>query len=73
MNSKHKSFDSVEMMRAIRDKMSREIDGMTGEQVLNWYKSRQFNDPRLEAMRARCYDNVGHRSGHGERMPQVNE
>ena len=36
-----KSFDSVKMMRDIRDRIDKELKGMTSEEVLKYYEERR--------------------------------
>jgi hypothetical protein len=50
MSRTEKRFDSVAMMRSIRDKISAEIDGMTLEQELNWLASQDVQDPFLKRL-----------------------
>ena len=49
-----KKFDAVAMMRAIRDKVSSEIDGMTLEEELAWLASQKISDPFLRRLRDRA-------------------
>jgi hypothetical protein len=49
-----KKFDAVAMMRAIRDKISSEIDGMTLEEELAWLASQKISDPFLRRLRDRA-------------------
>jgi len=56
MSSTEKKFDAVAMMRAARDKMSAEIEGMTLEEELKWLASQEIKDPflkRLERLKER--------------------
>ena len=53
MNNAEKKFDAVAMMRAARDKISAEIEGMTLEEELNWLASQQLRDPFLKRLRDR--------------------
>jgi len=54
MSRTEKSFDSVAMMRSIRDKISAEIEGMTLEQELEWLASQELPDPFLRRLRDRA-------------------
>ena len=36
-----KSFDAVKIMRSIRDKVDRELEGMTSQEVLAYYRERR--------------------------------
>lgn len=50
MSKIDKSFDSVAMMRSIRDKISSEIEGMTSEEEMNWLASQEIQDPFLRRL-----------------------
>lgn len=54
MNSNEKKFDAVAMMRAIRDSVSAEIEGMTLEEELEWLAAQRLEDPLLERLRDRA-------------------
>jgi N-acetylglucosamine kinase-like BadF-type ATPase len=47
-----KSFDCVEMMREIRDQISREIEHMDHDQLQAWLRSREYTDPTLKRFAA---------------------
>ena len=49
-----KRFDSVAMMRSIRDKISLEIEGMTLEEELRWLQTQELEDPFLRRLRDRA-------------------
>ena len=53
MNDTEKKFDAVAMMRAARDKISAEIDGMTLEEELRWFASQKLEDSFLQRLRDR--------------------
>jgi hypothetical protein len=53
MGEAKKPFDSVAMMRSIRDKISGEIQGMTLEEELQWLASQDLRDPFLKRLRDR--------------------
>jgi hypothetical protein len=67
MNQK-KKFDAVKTMRRIRDKMSKEIEGMSFKEQQNWLYKNKLNDPYLEqlmqkaAQQRNATDRVEHRS-----------
>ena len=42
-----KPFDCVAMMREIRDRLSREIEGMDHDELQAWFRSREYSDPTL--------------------------
>ena len=54
MKNKKKKFDSVEMMRSIRAKLSVQIEGMTREDELDWLASQELKDPFLERLRRKA-------------------
>jgi hypothetical protein len=54
MSKTKKEFDAVAMMREARDKISREIEGMTLEQELQWLASQELQDPLLRRLRERA-------------------
>lgn len=54
MSNTKKPFDSVEMMRSIRDSISSKIEGMTLEEELEWLASQPLNDPLLERLRKKA-------------------
>ncbi len=45
-----KIFDTVQMMRTIRDSLSSEIEGMTLEEERRWLASQEFEDPLLQRL-----------------------
>ncbi|MFL6259968.1 MAG: hypothetical protein ACJ76Y_09675 [Thermoanaerobaculia bacterium] len=51
MSKTEKSFDAVAMMRAARDRISAEIEGMTLEEELKWLASQDLQDPFLKRLR----------------------
>ncbi len=50
MNNVPKKFDSVQMMRSIRDSISSEIENMTLEEERQWFASQAFEDPFLQRL-----------------------
>jgi len=54
MNRTEKQFDAVEMMRAIRNKLSEQIEGMTLEEELAWLASQDLKDPFLNRLREKA-------------------
>jgi hypothetical protein len=54
MSKTEKKFDAVAMMRAARDRISAEIEGMTLEEELAWLASREIQDPFLKRLRDRA-------------------
>ena len=54
MSRTEKNFDAVAMMRAARDKISAEIEGMTLEEELKWLASQPLQDPFLRRLRDRA-------------------
>lgn len=54
MSSSEKTFDAVAMMRAIRDRISAETEGMTLQEELEWLASQELDDPFLNRLRDRA-------------------
>ncbi len=54
MSKTEERFDAVAMMRAARDKISAEIEGMTLEEELKWLASQEVEDPFLKRLRDRA-------------------
>ena len=54
MNKRKKTFDAVAIMRAARDKISAEIEGMTLQEELEWLSSQEIEDPVLKRLRDRA-------------------
>ena len=54
MSKTEKKFDAVALMRAARDKISAEIEGMTLEEELKWLASQELDDPFLRRLRDRA-------------------
>jgi len=54
MSKAEKGFDAVAMMRAARDRISSEIEGMTLEEELEWLASQEVDDPFLKRLRNRA-------------------
>ena len=48
-----KNFDCVKFMREARGRIDAATAGMTDEERLHWYKSREYTDPRLAKMAGR--------------------
>ena len=63
MSKVDKKFDAVAMMRAARDKISAEIEGMTLEEELRWLASQQLDDPFLRRLRERAAQQAGPAAG----------
>lgn len=51
MPDTQKRFDSVEMMRSLRDDLSNKIEYMTYKEERDWLDSQPLNDPLLERLR----------------------
>ena len=54
MSKTAKKFDAVAMMRAARERISAEIEGMTLEEELKWLASQEIDDPFLKRLRDRA-------------------
>ena len=48
--SSTKTFDAVQMTRAIRDEISAKIATMSVEEENRWLRSVKFSDPRLQRL-----------------------
>ena len=48
--SRSKSFDCVQTMRQIRDRLSKEIAGMNHEEMIRWLRSQRYSDPFLQRL-----------------------
>ena len=48
--SRSKSFDCVQTMRRIRDRLSNEIAGMNHEEIIRWLRSQRYSDPFLQRL-----------------------
>ena len=46
--SRSKSFDCVQTMRHIRDRLSKDIAGMNHEELIRWLRSQRYSDPFLQ-------------------------
>ena len=51
-----KEFDCVQFMRDARARIDAETAGMTDEERLEWYRSREYTDPWLAQMAQRIRD-----------------
>jgi hypothetical protein len=67
MNKAEKSFDAVAMMRAARDRISAEIEGMTLQEELKWLASQDLHDPLLRRLRDRAVQHTGATGGASRR------
>ena len=50
---KKKKFDCVEFMRQARARITAETADMTADERIEWFNSKRYSDPVLEAMAAR--------------------
>jgi hypothetical protein len=48
-----KTFDAVEMMRSIRDRLAAQIDGMRLDDERRWLRSPELSDPLLRRLMER--------------------
>jgi hypothetical protein len=60
-NASIKTFDTVEMVRAVRDELSARIATMSSDEENRWLRSTEFSDPTLRhlmklAARERSFD-----------------
>ena len=49
-NAPTKTFDAVQMTRAVRDDISSKIATMSVDEENRWIRSTQFSDPRLQRL-----------------------
>lgn len=54
MSNIKKTFDAVEMMRAIRDEISSKIQDMSLEEELEWLAKQEIEDPFLRRLREKA-------------------
>ena len=59
---KKKKFDSVEFMRQARARITAETEDMTADERIEWFNSRRYSDPVLEAMAARIRKSAQNRA-----------
>lgn len=45
-----KTFDCVQSMRQIRDKISAEIANMSHDDLVRWLRGHQYSDPTLQGL-----------------------
>ncbi|HVQ77685.1 MAG TPA: hypothetical protein VMT79_19355 [Candidatus Binatia bacterium] len=67
MSKTEKKFDAVALMRAARDRISAEIEGMTLEEELRWLASPELYDPFLIRLRQRAAQQADPAAGAGRR------
>ena len=53
-SARQKAFDAVQLMRSVRDEISRETQDMTVAEELRWLESTQFDDPTLARLAQRA-------------------
>lgn len=49
-NSPSKTFDCVQSMRHIRDRLSAEIADMSYDELAHWLRAHQYSDPFLQRL-----------------------
>ena len=49
-----KTFDCVQSMRQIRDRLSAEIAGMNHDEMVRWLRAHQYTDPMLQRLAERA-------------------
>ncbi len=49
-NTSTKTFDTVHMVRAVRDEVSATIATMSAEEENRWLRSTEFSDPKLRRL-----------------------
>jgi len=50
IESSSKTFDCVQSMREIRDKLSAEIEGMNYDELVQWLRGHRYEDPVLQRL-----------------------
>lgn len=45
-----KTFDCVQSMRQVRDRLSAEISGMSYNELVQWFRTHQYEDPVLQRL-----------------------
>jgi hypothetical protein len=45
-----KSFDCVQNMRQVRDRLSAEIGGMSYDELVRWLRGHRYTDPVLQCL-----------------------
>jgi hypothetical protein len=65
MSKAPKQFDAVALMRAARDRISAEIEGMTLEEELQWLASQELHDPLLKRLHQRATQQADPATGAG--------
>jgi hypothetical protein len=51
-NASAKTFDTVEMVRAVRDELSAKIATMSADEENRWLRSTEISDPTLRRLMA---------------------
>jgi len=62
-NPTPKTFDCVQSMRQIRDKLSGEIATMTYDELVRWLQSHRYTDPFLRRLSERTAKQAAAASG----------
>lgn len=58
IKSSSKTFDCVESMREIRDKLSAEIAEMSYEELARWLREHRYSDPSLQRLAEKAAQQV---------------
>ena len=45
-----KTFDCVQSMRQVRDKLSAEIEGLSYDELIQWLRTHRYTDPVLQRL-----------------------
>lgn len=63
-SSKAKTFDCVLSMRQTRDRISREIEGLSHDELTHWLRDHQYGNPLLQRLADRIagHDTQGTRN-----------
>ena len=64
---REKDFDCVASMREVRDRISAELAGMSGEELRRWFDSREYSDPILRRLARGAKRQANRRDGSSRR------
>ena len=68
MNSaKSKTFDCVQTMRQIRDRLSREIKNLSHDELTLWLRSHRYTDPLLQRLAEKAAQRAASAAGTSSR------
>jgi len=53
-NNKSKDFDCVQTARQIRDRLSKEIENLSHDEITRWLRSHRYSNPLLQRLAERA-------------------